>query len=143
MKFIKSLLSFFCTITTAIVFIININFLTVDYTIISKHIMLHILLASFTTALVTAIFFSFAEKYSHHLFPGIVGTILHFLSLCAVMFVFGVLWFGWFELSFEGILSMVISVAIVYVIVYGVSYILMKREADELNRALKERTKEN
>ncbi len=143
MKFIKSLLSFFCTITTAIVFIINIHFLTSDDLIIRKNILLNIMLAAFATALVTAIFFALAEKHSHHLILGIIGTLLHFLSLCAVMFFFGVLWFGWFELSFEGILSMVISVAIVYVIVYGLSYILMKKEADELNRALKERNKED
>ena len=62
MKFIRSFLSFFGTITTAVVFVINLNFMTSDDPIVSKYILLHILIAGSVTALVTAAFFAVAEK---------------------------------------------------------------------------------
>ena len=139
MKFLKSFLSFFGTITTAIVFVININFLSVDNPDVSKYIMLQILLAGFATAIATSAFFALAEKLGRHL---ILGTIVHFIILCVIMVFFSV-WFGWYDFCLEGVVEMVISVAIVYVLVYVISYIIMKKEADDMNRALKERNKDS
>ena len=138
MKFVKYFLSFFCTITTAIVFVVNINFLSVDHPDVSKYLMLQILGAGFVTALVTAAFFALAEKLGRYF---VVGSLIHFAVLCVIMVWLGVL-FGWYDFCLNGVLDMVISVAIVYVIVYTISYILMKKEADEINKALMERNKD-
>lgn len=138
MKFLKYFLSFFGTITTAIVFVININFMAVDHPDVSKYLMLQILAAGFVTALATAALFTVAEKLGRYL---ILGTIVHFIILCVIM-VFLSVWFGWYEFCLEGVIDMVISVAIVYALVYVISYIIMKKEADDMNRALKERNKD-
>ncbi len=139
MKFLKSFLIFFGTITTAIVFVVNINFMSVDHPDVSKYIMLQILLAGFVTALATSSFFALAEKLGKHL---ILCTIVHFIILCVIMVVFSV-WFGWYDFCLKGVVDMVISVAIVYVLVFVISYIIMKKEADDMNKALKERNKDS
>ncbi len=139
MKFIKSFLSFFGTITTAIVFVVNLNYLSVEEHSPNRYIMLQILLAGFATALVTAAFFALMEKLGRHF---IIGTIIHFIIMCVVMVWLSVM-FDWYSFGLEGIIDMVVSVAIVYVLVFVISYIIMKKEADEINRALKERNKDS
>lgn len=138
MKFFKSFLSFFCTITTAIVFVININFLSVDHPDVSKYLMLQILAAGFVTALATTIFFAVMEKVGKYL---ILGILIHYVALCAIMVWLSVM-FGWYDFCLASVIDMAVSVAIVYIIVYIISYILMKKEADDMNRALRERNKE-
>jgi hypothetical protein len=54
------------------------------------------------------------------------------------MIVLGLL-FGWIDVSFGNILCMIFYVALVYVIVFAINYILAKKEADELNEALNKR----
>jgi hypothetical protein len=44
--------------------------------------------------------------------------------------------FGWMDVSFGNILCMIFYVALVYVIVFAINYILAKKEADELNESL-------
>ena len=139
MKFIKSFLSFFGTITTAIVFVVNLNYLSVEEHSPNRYIMLQILLAGFATALVTAAFFALMEKLGRHF---IIGTIIHFIIMCVIMVWLSVM-FEWYSFGLEGIIDMVVSVAIVYVLVFAISYIIMKKEADEINRALKERNKDS
>lgn len=138
MKFLRLFLSFFCTITTAIVFVMELNIMTADDPIISKYIFVQILLAGFATSLVTSLGFSFDFKSKK---SAVIASAIHYLVLCAVMVGLGV-WFGWMQFNVDDIISMALSVAIVYVIVFVISYILMKKEADELNKALKERNKE-
>jgi hypothetical protein len=47
--------------------------------------------------------------------------------------------FGWLDASFGNILCMIFYVALVYVIVFAINYILAQKEADELNEALNKR----
>lgn len=138
MKFIKYFLSFFCTITTAIVFVMQLNLLTAENPVISTSVFWQILLSGFITSVVTTLGFSFNFRTKAQ---AAVASLIHFAVLCAVMVGLGI-WFGWMDISLEGILSMCVSVAIVYVMVFAISYIQMKKEADELNRALKERNGE-
>jgi len=138
MKFVRSFLSFFTTITTAIVFVVALNFISSEDILVSKYIMLQILGAGAITALVTCIGFSIDFKKAWH---AVVASVIHYIVLCVIMTVLGV-WFDWTEFSVSGVLSMAFYVAVVYVLVFVISYILMKKEADELNKALKERNKE-
>ncbi len=135
MRFFRTFLSFFTIITTAIVFVISLNYMTSADFAVPKSIMLQILAASLVTSLVTALGFAIDFKKAWH---AVTASIVHFILLCVIMVFLGV-WFGWNELNAKGVLSMVISVGIVYALVFAISYILMKKEADELNRALKER----
>ncbi len=137
MKFFKSFLSFFCTITTAITIVVSLNYLTADAEL-SKYILFHILIAGFVTALITALVYSFNFRTSAQ---AVIATVLHYIALCAVMIWLGA-WFDWLEFNAMGVLSMSFSVAIVYAIVFAISYIQMKTEADDMNKALEERNKE-
>ena len=51
---------------------------------------------------------------------------------------FGI-WFDWMNFNLEGIVMMTTSVAAVYLITFLLNYILIKKEADDINEALKER----
>ncbi len=139
MKFIKSFLSFFCTITTAIVFVMQLNLLTAEDPVISASVFWQILFSGFITAVVTVLGYSFNYRTK---VQAVIATILHYIVLCAVMIGLGV-WFDWLEFNADGVISMSISVAIVYALVFVISYIQMKKEADELNQALRERNKDN
>jgi hypothetical protein len=55
--------------------------------------------------------------------------LVHFLLLCVAMIVLGLL-FGWIDVSFGNILCMIFYVALVYVIVFAINYILAKKESD-------------
>lgn len=139
MKFIKSFLNFFTTITTAITAVISLIVLLIGYSGLSPYITLQILGAGAVTSLLTVIIYSVEFKSRKHF---IIMTAIHYVLLCITMNVLGSA-FGWINTTAIGIVMMCIYVAVVYVIVYAITYVLMKKEADELNRALKERNKNN
>ncbi len=135
MKFLKNFLSFFTSITTAIT--VNVAIVTIvgDYTEMSKFLALQILGAGAVSALITAAVFSFEFKSKKDY---IIKTAVHYILLCIVMNVMGIM-FNWTGSDIRGIVMMCVYVALVYVVVYTITYVLYKKEADELNRALKER----
>lgn len=49
--------------------------------------------------------------------------------------------FGWISATFGSIIRMIFYVALVYVIVFAINYILAQKEADELNKALNKRNR--
>jgi glucan phosphoethanolaminetransferase (alkaline phosphatase superfamily) len=131
----KSYISYFTAIATAILVIVTIDAATSSYESVSKYLSLDILVAAAVTALITTIISCREIKTRRQfliLFP------VHFLLLCASMIGLGLL-FGWIDASFGDILSMVFYVALVYVIVFAINYILAKKEADALNEALDKR----
>jgi hypothetical protein len=137
MKYIKSYISYFTAIATAILIIVTIIETMNSYESVSKYLLPEILAASALTALITTIILCReikTEKQFLILFP------VHFLLLCAVMIGLGLL-FGWIDVSFGGILCMVFYVALVYAIVFAINYILAKKEAEELNAALNKRNR--
>lgn len=138
MKFVKSFLGFFSVITTAILIVVTITVIS-GYESLSPYITLQVLVSGAVTALVTAAVYSVDFRSRKHF---IIMTVIHYALLCIVMGTLGVL-FGWVNRSPAGIVLMCVYVAVVYVIVFGMTYILAKREADELNRALDERNKKN
>lgn len=137
MKFLKSFISFFTVITTAILIIVAIDTALAGYESINRYIALQVLGAGAITALVTALIFCVNIKTKKQFF---ILTTLHYVLLCSVMITLGV-WFGWIKFSVLGALMMAIYVAAVYIIVSVLMYILAKKEADELNRALNERNR--
>lgn len=139
MKFFKSFLSFFTTITTAIAAIVGVISLISGVEVCSPYITLQILCAGTLTALLTAAVYSVEFKSKKH-FLVIIAT--HYVLLCITMNVIGIM-FEWINATAIGILMMCVYVAIVYIIVYAITFVLMKKEADELNRALNERNKKD
>lgn len=131
MSILKKFVKWFLYITIAILIVTSIIF-TIDGTeCLPKATLWQILLSGFLTTLVTLIF-SLEEKSS------IFRHILHYAVLSAVMIVCGN-WFGWLNLSVAGIGMMLISVAVVYLIAFGVYYIVDMRQAEKINQKLKEK----
>ena len=138
MKFLKSFLGFFSVITTAVLIVVTVTVIS-GYESLSPYITLQVLISGAVTAIVTAAVYSVDFRSRKHF---IIMTLIHYILLCIVMGTLGVL-FGWIDKNPAGIIMMCIYVAVVYAIVFGMTYILAKREADELNRALDERNKKN
>jgi hypothetical protein len=135
MKYVKSYISYFTAIATAILIIVTIDAAISSYESVSKYLPRDILAASAITALITTIISCREIKTGKQV---LILFFIHFLLLSAVMIGLGLL-FGWIDASFGSILGMIFYVALVYVIVFAINYILAKKEADELNEALHKR----
>ncbi len=70
------------------------------------------------------------------------GLILHYVVLCVIMIFCGT-WFGWMHLDASGVLMMVLAVAGVYILSYGAYSIIDLRQADSINKRLKEKYGDN
>lgn len=68
----------------------------------------------------------------------LVGITLHFISLCAIM-ILCARWFGWIDDSFRGAATMVLYVVLIYAFTTGITYIVEKRQANELNDQLQKK----
>jgi hypothetical protein len=135
MKYIKSYISYFTAIATAILVIVSIDVTISSYESVPKYLTLEILGASAITALITTLILCREIKTRKQF---LILFLVHFLLLCAAMISLGLL-FGWVDASLGSILCMIFYVALVYAIVYAINYILAKKEADELNEALDKR----
>lgn len=134
MKFLKSFVRFFSTITTCILIVCAVNFFLSDSTEIPGDTLFRILLSGFATALVTAVFY-YREIKTHKQF--LIIIILHYVLLCGIMIGLGV-WFGWMDFDLGGIIMMLVSVAVVYALTMLMNYIVAKKDADEINRMLEQ-----
>lgn len=138
MKFFKTFLNFFAIITLGITIVCGLNLITANDTyIVPKHILLQVAAAGAITALITAAVFYKEPKTTKQFW---IVTAIHYVLLCGIMILIG-LWFDWLSLDLKGILSMVISVALVYALTFILNYILAKKDADEINKALQRRRK--
>ena len=135
MRFIRSFIGYFTTITTTVLALVGITTAIEGYEHLSKYILFQILASGAATAFITTLILC-REIRSRKQF--LLLSALHYVLLCGVMIGLG-LWFGWTDRSFVGIALMAFYVAVVYVIVFLTTYFLGKREADAINRALKER----
>jgi uncharacterized membrane protein len=135
MKYVKNYISFFTAIATAILIIVTIDGAINSYDSVPKYLPLEILAASALTALITTIILCREIKTRKQF---LISFLVHFLLLCVAMIGLGLL-FGWISATFGSIICMIFYVALVYVIVFAINYILAKKEADELNEALNKR----
>ena len=136
MRFIRSFIGYFTTITTTVLALVGITTAIEGYEHLSKYILFQILASGAATAFITTLILC-REIRSRKQF--LLLSALHYVLLCGTMIGLG-LWFDWTERSFVGIALMAFYVAVVYVVVFLTTYFLGKREADAINRALKERT---
>ncbi len=137
--FISEFLKWFLIINTGIMAIVWINIFKYDS--IWTAIIPQIFGASFLTSLVTAAYFSYNPRKPIRVPVRILLTLAHYLVLCVIIMTLGTL-FNWFELTLQGCLGVVLSVAGVYLISAVISYVLSKGEADEMTDALKKYTEE-
>ena len=135
MKFIKGFLNFFTVITSCILLMVALSHTLGDCTGISENILWDIILSGAVTALVTAAIYSIDFKSQKQF---VIMTLVHYLLLCIVMVFLGTN-FGWITFDFRGILMMAVDVALVYIMVFVITYLVYKKEADQLNEALEKK----
>ena len=135
MRFIRSFIDYFTTITTTVLALVGITTAIEGYEHLSKYILFQILASGAATAFITTLILC-REIRSRKQF--LLLSALHYVLLCGAMIGLGV-WFGWMERSFADIALMAFYVAVVYVFVFLITYFTGKREADAINRALSER----
>ena len=134
LDFIKKFLWFFIVINSGILLVFGIS--TLGYETIDSFNIWRIFIISAATGLVTAGFFSIDPRKPMKRVVNILLTAGHFLVLCAIVYFCGA-GFGWFATSLDGLLSVLISVAVVYGFTTVIHIILVKKETDDLNEALK------
>lgn len=133
MKKVFEFIRWFFYITTCVLFVCAANVQISGTKVVSTIMLWEILLTGLITSIVTVL-----------LRPGewdsvrisIIKIIVHYLVLCGVMIVCGC-WFDWMALNAQGIVMMMISVAVVYLLVYSAGYLLDRKQADEINQRLK------
>ena len=133
MKRLHEFVKWFMYITTCVVFVCAVNLHISGEDTISANMLWQILLCGILTAVVTLLF---RPKESDEGYRAIVKIIIHYIVLCAVMILYGCK-LGWMYFSLKGIVMMMLSVAVVYVLVYFVGYWVDRKQADEINRRLK------
>ena len=86
------------------------------------------------TAIITEIVMSLPEPETKKRF--VLYTALHYVVLCIVMSVIGML-FDWVSKTVLGVLLMCLSVAAVYAFTMAVTYFTSKRDADDLTKLIR------
>lgn len=138
MKRIGDFIKWFCYIAVSIVFVLAIITGLYENQVIPQVWLWDILLSAFLTTLITIVI---AFQNTKTLAGTILKFIFHYLALCLVMIVCGS-WFGWLSLHLTGILMMMGSVAVVYVLSFGFYYIIDLKQARDINQKLKEKYQE-
>ncbi|MCH5276176.1 MAG: DUF3021 family protein [Lachnospiraceae bacterium] len=135
MRKILEFFKWFFYITTSVLFICAANLALSGVDIISAKMMWNILLSGLITALVTTLLRP-DEKDGGKIM--IIKIIIHYIVLCVVMIICGHR-FGWMEFLLRDIIMMLVSVAIVYFIVFFASFWIDLKRAEEINQKLKEK----
>lgn len=134
MKKLYDIIKWFLYITTGILLICALNMTVQGDVDIPAVTLWQILLSGLFTAAVTAFFHPEEERK----LPAALNIFLHFLTLCGIMLLCG-RWFGWIKFDLPGIVMMVLSVAGVYLLSFLAYYIIDVRQAELINRKLRER----
>lgn len=124
-------------ITTNILAVCAISFTVSGQENIPAKTLWQILVSGFLTTFVT-VFVNLGEGSLNHKLTGFLRYFAHYLSMCAVMVLCGS-WFGWREFNFTGIALMMADVAIVYLFTFLTYYFIDLKQANEINKKLKEK----
>lgn len=145
---IKNLVKWFLYISTGVLIVVAANMKIAGEDMIPADTLWQILLSALLTSLVTAVLYPGDDIYGGRpLFLKAGGNgkavifiriFLHYAALCAVMLVCGQQ-FGWIRLNGAGVVLMLVSVAAVYLFAFLAYYIIDMKQADEINRRLKEK----
>ena len=133
MKIFSDFIKWFMYINTGILIVVAINFPLAGVDSMPINTLWKIMFSALVTTLVTVCFCPREERKVK--MP--LQYIVHYLTLCAVMIFVGSV-FGWIRFNFGGIIMMMIDVALVYAIAFVVYYMLDIRQADVINKKLKE-----
>ncbi len=139
MRFLKDLLRNFAYVTAGTVIAFAVYTAIIGVKDVPIIMIAEIPLAGFVTAFIaTAMLFK--EQRTR---KGIAAvTVLNYIVVSAAMVALGLL-FGWIELEIKQILLMLLCVVFVYAFTVIISYITLKKDADEINETLKNKFPDN
>lgn len=137
MKFFTDMLKYFVSITTGTVLIFIVEMLISGSEGVTIKTLAEMPLMGLLTAFITAAILR--EEASGRQF--VIRQSIHYVLITVTMSVFAVL-FGWVDFTVSGILMIVLGTAAVYAFTYLMTYLLSKKEADELNSALRRKRSE-
>lgn len=135
MKKIGDFIKWFCYIATSIAFVIAciLNFYGKKQMPVAW--LWEILFSAFLTTLITI---GIACRNTETGLGTVSKYLLHYIALCVVMILCGN-WFGWLSFNLSEIFMMLGAVAGVYLISISFYLIIDVRQANEINRKLKEK----
>lgn len=133
MKIFSNFIKWFMYINTGILIVVAINFLLAGVDSMPINTLWNIMFSALVTTIVTMCFCPREERKVK--MP--LQYIVHYLTLCAVMIFVGSM-FGWIHFNAGGVIMMMVDVALVYAIAFVVYYMLDIRQADVINKKLKE-----
>ncbi len=141
MNFLKVFINFFSTITLGIVFVCAVNMSLSPGYDVPDSVLWQVLLSGFITSIMTSIgaFIFTAINTKTKL---AVSIVIHYALMSVIMISLGV-WFDWLNFDIKGIVMMLISVAVVYLIAFLLNYYIIKKEAEGINIALEKHNKRN
>lgn len=132
MKFITDLIRYFVYITTGILFVFITILLLNGSSGISLQMLIEIPCTSLATALVTVLIISKETIMKREFY---IRMAVHYLLLCLTVIFLGTT-FGWIEFNISGVITIVISTAMVYAFTFAGTYLSSKSDAKKLNKAL-------
>lgn len=139
MRFLKDLLRNFAYVTTGTVIAFAVYTAIIGVKEVPIIMVAEIPAAGLVTALIaTAMLFK--EQRTHKGTAAV--TVLNYILVSAAMVALGLL-FGWIEFEIKQILLMFACVVFVYAFTVIISYFTLKKEADEINEALKNKFSDN
>ncbi len=132
---IRDFLKCYLYITVGILIVIAISYAFSGEKTVSADSFWQILLSGFLTTFVTVIFSPFGEHIKVRI---AIKFVLHYVSLCLVMFFCGN-WFGWMSPNPAGAAVMMLDVGVVYLFVVAATYLIDVSQAREINKQLQEK----
>ncbi len=138
MEILRNFIKWFLYITMSIFLVVTLSYKMYSVDTIPTDTLLYILISGFLTTAVTVLI---ALRECKKRWTGILKYLIHYISLCIVMCLCGN-WFGWYDLDLEGILSMSLSVAIVYAMSFGVYCLIDWKQAKDINKMLQKKYKD-
>lgn len=139
MRFLKDLLRNFAYVTTGIVIAFAVYTAIIGVKEVPIIMVAEIPAAGLVTALIaTAMLFK--EQRTRKGTAAV--TVLNYILVSVAMVALGLL-FGWIEFEIKQILLMFACVVFVYAFTVIISYFTLKKEADEINEALKNKFSDN
>ncbi|MCI8608202.1 MAG: DUF3021 domain-containing protein [Firmicutes bacterium] len=128
-------ISWFVSITTGVLIVCAIQFALVGEESLPGGTLWQILLSGLLTAAVTTALYPRDDCSGK---KAAILRVLHYLALCAVMFFCGWM-FDWMAFNLSGILMMVVSVGVVYLMTGVCTYLLQKGQAEQMNEKIREK----
>ena len=144
MKTFREFVKWFLYILPGIIVVCGIGYTLDGAETVSVNVLWKILFSAFVTALLTTLMHVMLIKPNEEegRLAAYLKLAIHYILLCAIMSFLGA-WFGWIDFGVRGVLAMALYVGGVYLIACTVYYIIDVKQADIINKKLREKYGDN